>query len=131
MAVKNGGFENKNMHNKDLGKEGEDKACRYLRLHGWKIVERNFRNPFGEIDIIAKKNDVLAFIEVKTRLTDIFGTPSQAVTKQRQQRYIMGAKYYFANREINCTVRFDVIEVFRGQLNHIENAFRGGSRYAN
>lgn len=119
------------MHNKSLGKEGEKKACRYLRLHGWKILETNFKNPFGEIDIIAKKKDIIAFIEVKTRLTDIFGTPSQAVNRQRQQRYIMGAKYYFANREIDCTVRFDIIEIFRGQLNHIENAFRDSSRYAN
>lgn len=121
----------KNMHNKDLGTKGERKARWYLRFHGWKIVEKNFKNPFGEIDIIAKKKGVLAFIEVKTRLTDIFGTPSQAVNKQRQQRYIMGAKYYFANREIDCTVRFDIIEIFRGQLNHIENAFRDSSRYAN
>lgn len=138
MAVRNGGSkkpanptENRNMHNKNLGKEGERKARWYLRLHGWKIIEKNFKNPFGEVDIIAKKKDVLAFIEVKTRLTDIFGTPSQAVTKQRQQRYIMGAKYYFANREADCTVRFDVIEIFRGQINHIENAFRDSSRYAN
>jgi len=121
----------KNMHNKQLGKKGERKARWYLRLHGWKILEKNFKSPFGEIDIIARKRDTVAFIEVKTRLTDIFGAPSQAVTRQRQQRYIMGAKYYFANREINCTVRFDIIEIFRGRLNHIENAFRDGSRYAN
>ncbi len=120
-----------NMHNKKLGLKGEKKARRYLRFHGWKILEKNFKNPFGEVDIIAKKKDVIAFIEVKTRLTDIFGTPAEAVTYQRQQRYIMGAKYYFAGKCPQCTVRFDIIEIFRGQLNHIENAFRDKSRYAN
>lgn len=118
-------------HNKDLGRKGERKARWYLRFHGWKILESNFKNPFGEIDIIAKKKDIVAFVEVKTRLTDYYGTPSQAVTKQRQQRYIMGAKYYFTNRQITCTVRFDIIEIYCGRLNHIENAFRDSSRYAN
>ena len=119
---------NKNLK---LGKKGEAQARKYLQKNGWKILETNWRNPFGEVDIIAKKDDTIAFIEVKTRLSDSYGVPSEAVTEQRKHRYIMGAKYYFANREIDCTVRFDIIEIFRGQLNHIENAFRDSSRYAN
>lgn len=109
--------------NKKLGKLGEKKARAYLRKNGWKIVEKNYVNPFGEVDIIARKGEVLAFVEVKTRLSDIFGTPSDAVTRARQRKYIQAANYYFAGREMDCTVRFDIIEVFRGQLNHIENAF--------
>lgn len=113
----------RNMHNKRLGEKGEKKARRYLRLRGWKILEKNYKNPFGEIDIIAKRKGIIAFIEVKTRLSDVFGTPSQAVTEQRKQRYISGAKCYFANTRITDTVRFDVIEIFQGKINHIENAF--------
>lgn len=128
MAVKKSGAKSAkyqaDMHNKKLGKKGERKARWYLRFRGWKIVEKNYKNPFGEIDIIAKKKDVYAFIEVKTRLSDIFGTPSQAVTDKRIFKYVQGAKYYFAGRAVNYTVRFDIIEVFRGQINHIENAFR-------
>ena len=110
-------------HNVKLGKTGEDRACRYLRWRGWKILERNYKNPFGEVDIIAEKRGVLAFIEVKTRLNDKFGAPSEAVNGQRQRRYVQAAKYYFYGKSIDCTVRFDIIEVFKGKLNHIENAF--------
>lgn len=110
-------------HNKDLGAKGEAKAKRYLVLRGWKILESNYNTPFGEIDIIAKRKDVIAFIEVKTRLSDAFGIPSEAVDNKRKQRYIMGAKYFLMNKNVDLTVRFDIIEIYRGQLNHIENAF--------
>ena len=113
----------KETHNQKLGKKGEKLACKYLRKQGYKILERGYKNPFGEVDIIARKGEVLAFVEVKTRLSDSFGTPSEAVTPARQRKYIQAAKYYFAGREINCTVRFDIIEVFNGRINHIENAF--------
>lgn len=111
------------LHNQKLGREGEKIARSYLKKNGWKILEKNYKTPFGEIDIIAEKDGVVAFIEVKTRLSDIFGLPSEAVTKQRKLRYIRGANYYFTGKIIDCTVRFDIIEVFRKQLNHIENAF--------
>lgn len=110
-------------HNKKLGKKGENRAVWYLRFHRWRIIERNFSSPFGEIDIIARKGEVLAFIEVKTRLTDEFGTPSEAVDARRKQRYISGANYFLINKNIDLTVRFDIIEVYRGKINHIENAF--------
>ncbi len=113
----NGGYK------KRLGASGERKACKYLKRQGYKISERNYKNPFGEVDIIASKDGVTAFIEVKTRNTDDFGTPCEAVGKDRMRRYILAAEHYFAGRTIDCTVRFDVIEIFRGELNHIENAF--------
>ena len=112
-----------NMHNKELGAQGEKKAQAYLILHGWKIIEKNYVTPFGEIDIIAKKKDILAFIEVKTRLSDIYGAPSEAVDARRKRRYIMGANYYLTNKNLDLTVRFDIIEILCGKLNHIENAF--------
>ena len=114
------------MHNRMLGLKGEKKARRYLFFHGWKILEKNFKSPFGEIDIIARKRDVIAFIEVKTRLSDRYGAPSEAVDEARKRRYILGANYFLCNKNCELTVRFDVIEIFRGRLNHIENAFQEG-----
>ena len=110
-------------HNQKIGRKGEEVARSYLKKNGWRIIEKNYKTPFGEIDIIAKKDDVIAFIEVKTRLSDIYGLPSESVTKQRKMRYIRGANYYFTGKIIDCTVRFDIIEVYKNQINHIENAF--------
>lgn len=119
MAVKTD-----SMHNKRIGAKGEALACKYLKKHGYKIVEKNYKNPFGEVDIIVFKDGVTAFVEVKTRLSDKFGAPSESVGKARQFKYIQGANFYFNGREIDCTVRFDIIEVFRDGINHIENAFQ-------
>ena len=117
MALSKGGA------NKKLGRFGEDLAVKYLKKRGWKILKRNFKNPFGEIDVIAEKDGVTAFVEVKTRTTDAYGSPSEAVDFKRRQRYIMGAKYFYINRDPDCVVRFDIIEVFNGTVNYIENAF--------
>lgn len=108
---------------KKLGEKGEKLAAKYLKRHGWKIIQKNYHTPFCEVDIIAKCGDVLSFCEVKTRLTDSFGSPSEAVTAAKQKLYIRAAHYYFKTGEPDCTVRFDVIEVYRGKINHIENAF--------
>ena len=110
-------------YKQELGKKGEKAACKYLKKAGWKIIKTNYKNPFGEVDIIARKDETLAFIEVKTRTNENFGAPSEAVNYDRRQRYIMGAKHYFAGREPDVTVRFDIIEILNGEINHIENAF--------
>lgn len=109
--------------NKKLGTHGEDLACKYLKNNGYKILERGYRNPFGEVDIIAQKEGTVAFIEVKTRLSGTYGAPSEAVDRKRRNKYIQAAKYYFYGKQIEVTVRFDIIEILRGELNHIENAF--------
>ena len=109
--------------NKKLGRAGEEQALRYLQKNGYKILERNYSNPFGEVDIIAAKDDTVAFIEVKTRLGENYGAPSEAVDRRRRQKYIQAAKYYFYGKQIDKTVRFDIIEILRGEINHIENAF--------
>lgn len=106
-----------------LGFLGEGRAARYLKNSGYKILHRNYRCPFGEIDIIASKDDVVCFVEVKTRTGDYFGAPNEAVNNTRKTRYKNSARYYFANSEVDCIVRFDIIEVTREGINHIENAF--------
>lgn len=105
------------------GAKGEKAAAKYLKREGYKILSRNYKTPFGEVDIIAQKGDVIAFVEVKLRTSDTFGTPSEAVNARRMQRYTNAARCYFSGREINCTVRFDIIEVEGKKLNHIVSAF--------
>ena len=113
----------KDRQNKRLGKRGEELALKYLKRNGYKILERGYRNPFGEVDIIAEKDGTVAFIEVKTRLGENYGAPSEAVDSRRRNKYIQAAKYYFYGKQIDVTVRFDIIEILRGEINHIENAF--------
>ena len=111
------------MHRKRLGRAGENAAAKYLKRAGYRIEERNFRTPFCEVDIIASKGDITAFIEVKTRLNENYGRPCEAVTPAKRRLYFRAADYYFARRPMDCIVRFDVIEVLQGEINHIENAF--------
>lgn len=112
-----------NGKNRKVGFWGEKRACSYLKRQGYTVLHRNYKCPFGEVDIIARKEDVLCFAEVKTRSSDYYGAPNQAVGGERQRRYKNTARYYFANREVDCTVRFDIIEVTKEGINHIENAF--------
>ena len=111
------------IHNAALGQKGERAARSYLKKQGYEIVEKNYKNPFGEVDIIAKKGDIYAFIEVKTRLSDAFGAPSEAVDARRRKKYALAAEFYLSEKIDDYIVRFDVIEVFNGGINHIENAF--------
>lgn len=106
-----------------LGKRGEGAAAKYLKSRGYEIKETNYRCPFGEVDIIAQHDDVIAFVEVKTRSDTSFGMPNEAVRSDRKKRYVACAKYYFLGREPDVTVRFDVIEILNGEINHIESAF--------
>ncbi len=117
-------FAQKNFHKKLLGKVGEDKAARYLKKQGYKIVERNYKNVFGEIDIIAKDGEYTVFIEVKTRSSDAFGAPSEAVDYYKRRKYVKVAQAYLAsNCSLSCAARFDVIEIEDGKINHIIDAF--------
>ena len=123
MGILKGLVKRKGEGNKTKGAKGEKIAAKYLKRQDYKILRRNFRNPFGEVDSIAQKDDVVAFVEEKTRLSDAFGTPSEAVNEKRRQRYVNAARYFFANREMECVVRFDVIEISEGMPNHIVSAF--------
>ena len=106
-----------------LGARGEKQAAKHLKKNGYRILETNLRTPFGEVDIVAKRNDVLVFCEVKTRTDDDYGNPAEAVNGERRARYIRAAEHYVKDSEDVFVVRFDVIEILRGEINHIENAF--------
>lgn len=100
----------------NLGYFGENLACYYLRKQGYKIIARNFRcRRYGEIDIIASKDEVLAFIEVKTRSSSLYGQPMEAVTTVKQNKIYRCAQYFMQLKGIiHCMpiLSFDVIEVF-------------------
>ncbi|MCD8090334.1 MAG: YraN family protein [Clostridiales bacterium] len=92
---------------------------------GYKILERNYFKRGGEIDIIAEKDDVLVFVEVKYRTMDLYGPGSQAVTKTKQKKICNTAKIYLADNDLSWDrdMRFDVIDVTEGEINHFEGAF--------
>ncbi|MBW1897611.1 MAG: YraN family protein [Deltaproteobacteria bacterium] len=110
------------------GKESESVAVRYLKKNGYKILEQNYRNQLGEIDIIAKDKKTLAFVEVKATRTDSFGSPKWAVTPKKQRKISMVALYYLkATKQNKVKARFDVVAISSSQDNPrielIKNAF--------
>ncbi len=113
------------MDKSEKGKEGEALAEHYLRRQRYRIIEKNYSWPGGEIDIIAVKKKEIVFCEVKNRNTPRFGSGAEAVDRFKQKKIILTAKKYLAACEEfrDFSVRFDVIEVFQGDLRHIKGAF--------
>lgn len=101
----------KDLYKKLLGISGENAACKLLKKSGYRITARNFKTPFGEVDILARQGETLVLIEVKTRTGEEFGSASQAVTPQKVQRYRKAASW-LALKEGDTPIRFDVIEVY-------------------
>ena len=119
-----------NKHNKILGNFGEDAACNYLRNKGYSIVKQNYRCRAGEIDIIARNDNCLTFVEVKTRQNSDFGYPSEAVDFRKLKKIQRVVEHYLSNNDWIGDIRVDVVEVFGTlelgrflvtQINHIEN----------
>ena len=112
------------VHKKVLGKRGEALAEKYLKSQGFTLIQRNYRTPFGEADLLMKKGEDIVFVEVKTRTDDGYGTPAEAVTRTKIAHYKKIAAYYLSGKREEIAVRFDVVEVLAdGAINHIENAF--------
>ena len=109
------------MNRQKLGRLGEDTAAEFLMREGYRIIERNFRTKIGELDIIARRGDVLAFVEVKTRQGDMFGRPAESVGAEKQVHIRRTAELYMKMKKMHpLKVAFDVIEV---EINHIMDAF--------
>ena len=114
----------KNFYKKLLGRAGEKKAVEFLKDEGYKIVTQNFKTHFGEIDIIAKDGETVVFVEVKTRSSDEYGAPSEAVNFKKREKYFLVATEYLRNNNLlDAMSRFDVIEIENGKINHIIDAF--------
>lgn len=109
------------------GKKNEIIASNFLKQKGYKILEMNYKNKIGEIDIIAKDKDYLVFVEVKARFSRMFGDPTEAVNTTKQNKIRAVASVYLMQKrktEANC--RFDVIAVLGeddADIRHIEDAF--------
>lgn len=122
-------------NNKLLGAYGEDIACDYLARNGYKVLERNFACRAGEVDIVAMHGDIVVFVEVKTRSSEKFGLPSEAVSAAKQNRIVKTALYYMQSRRLlEHMCRFDVIEISTGVdnkplVNLIQDAFQYSGRY--
>lgn len=111
-----------------IGNEGEDKACAYLIDNSYRIIERNFRTRSGEIDIIAHKDDVLVFVEVKTLPSGNAEILAHELDLRKQRKIVKTANFFLLkHREYNSSkIRFDVIVIDMPNLPsvyHIQNAF--------
>lgn len=118
--------------NRQKGQLGEKQAVKYLKKHGYAILERNFTATTGEIDIIAAKGGYVVFVEVKSRYDTSFGYAAEAVDFQKREKINRTAAVYLKKRMLlDANVRFDVIEVYTGikEVVHIENAFDSYLRY--
>lgn len=114
------------MNNKEKGDIGETIAKRYLVEKGAYILESKYRIKTGEIDIIARLDNEIVFVEVKARSNLKFGRPSESVNKNKINKIINTSKYYILRNNLYDTpIRFDVIEIYLSEkkINHIVNAF--------
>ena len=113
-----------------LGDSGENLAAEYLRGIGFKILERQHSSRIGELDLIARDDDTIVFVEVKTRKSTMAGLPVEAVTPQKQLQITRAALVYLKqNGLLECRTRFDVVAILlpddsdKPQITHYRNAF--------
>lgn len=106
----------------------EEQAAEFLRAAGWRIADRNWACPMGELDIVAEKDGTLAFVEVRQRSDPGYGTPAESVTRSKQAKIVKAAQAYLKTRRPRAeTFRFDVIAITPGaEPEHIEGAFDAG-----
>ena len=115
---------------KKLGSHGEDLAVEFLKRQGYRILQRNFKLKFGEIDIVAQEGDTVCFIEVRTKTGDELGTPFESITPFKQRKLSRLALAYLKNqyKSVEVRARFDVVAVFsedgkEEKVEIIKNAF--------
>lgn len=112
-----------------LGAVGEELAFHHLAAYGYKILLRNYECPLGEIDMIAKQNGDIVFVEVKTRSSAAYGLPAEAVTHHKRRQIVKSALYYLKRYGVQSrSCRFDVVSVIlpkegQTEIEIIENAF--------
>ncbi len=124
------------MSNKDLslGRKGEEVTSSFLEKSGYKIISRNYKTKLGEIDIIASDKDTICFIEVKTRNSERFGSPFEAVSAAKQRKISRVALGFLKERSLlDRRARFDVVSVLYSkeapQIDLIKNAFELSSDF--
>lgn len=117
-------------HRQKLGGWGEQQAAAYLADRGYKLLDRNVHTPYGEIDLIFKKDDRIVFVEVKTRTSTQYGYPEQSVTLHKRRHLIASAQFYLQNQpEMIDDWQIDVLAVEKKSnqetpaITHFENVF--------
>ncbi len=110
-----------------LGKEGEELAVSFCRKKGYKVLEKNYKTAFGEIDIIARDGEIIVFIEVKTRADDTFGYPFEAVDARKREKIRRVALCFMKKFRREVPARFDVLSISfedgNKRVEHIIDAF--------
>ena len=106
------------------GDESEEKACRFLKERGYRIVARNWRTRTGEVDIVARVEGILVFVEVKARSSDGFGGPEAAVDRAKQRRIVSAALSFMEVTECVLPTRFDVVAIRPGSVRLHQDAFQ-------
>lgn len=114
--------------NKDLGSKGEEIAANYLANKGYKILHRNWHFGHKELDLVAKLNDTLVIVEVKTRSTHYWEEPKESVKRKKQKMIVEAADEYVQRYNLDCDVRFDIVSIVINhglppEIEHIEDAF--------
>lgn len=110
----------KKMYNKSIGQDGEDKAAQFLRDQTYEIVDRNWRSRFGEIDIIATKNNILYLVEVKTRSSSQYGFPHEAINSKKLQRMQLTAQLYAQSIYFKGEMKLILVEILNSQCSLLE-----------
>jgi len=116
---------------KALGSKGEDLAVQYLKKKGFKVIERNYHCPAGEIDLIVREKNTLVFVEIKTRSSSDYGLPQDAVDRFKQKKMIEVARTYLAEHHLteDIPARFDVVAIHLTptgpDIELIKDAFQG------
>lgn len=115
------------MNKREIGSIYEEKAVHFLESHGYYIIDRNFRCKIGEIDIIAKKDEYLCFIEVKFRSSTKNGYPAEAISIYKRRKIYRTAQFYIIRHGLpeDIPYRFDVILILDKEISLLENAFEG------
>lgn len=120
-----------------VGKIGERRIVWYLRLRGYRIREKNMRNGYSEIDIIAEKRKLIVFVEVKTRTSGTLFPPRAAVNTEKRKKIITASRAYMKYKNIKKQVRYDIAEVYLikdkyrvESINYIKDAFCDWRGYA-
>ena len=116
------------MQKNTYGKKGELIAANYLKKQKYKILETNYKNQIGEIDIIAKDKNYLVFVEVKTRISKAFGDPLEAIDEEKQFKIRNVATMYLMKNKLldKVPIRFDAIAILgdiEHEIRHIKDAF--------
>jgi putative endonuclease len=111
----------------ELGKKGEQLAVDFLIKNGYNILDRNYRFDRAEVDIIAKKEEILSIIEVKTRTNIDFGNPEDFVTPKQIKNLVKAVNEYVTENDLDLEVRFDIVAIVKEKqsfkIEHLKDAF--------